>query len=364
MKKSAFFVIIYLESRCFMSKKSKVLIGIVLLVLAAYFGYKCLSLIYYHRFDYDYNVVDDLEIEDTIRLNYHKELEDGEEYLNFENIKIRNDFKDFVYLDEISSDKDKKYAIYDENGEVKASFWIGIIDSYVSMLKGEIEVYAYNRRGISLDGIEEFLDSKGISNDIHLLKYLEEHQDDKNNIFTSVKEMKGRYVLNNLIEMMFPVMDDITLINGTYAGYMFDLKVGGKQVCILDDDKCFVFTFIGEDYLSDEYIYELLDTIVIESVRENKNIFTRTYKVIEKIENNSLVYDSFRVKQYQGEEAIVDIKKELAKDIEIGKNYEFTFDRNNSEIDDNIKSIFENAELISVIETDKVGLEQVQDKIK
>ena len=86
--------------------------------------------------------------------------------------------------------------------------------------------------------------------------------------------------------------------------------------------------------------------------------------LLEKIENNSLVYDSFRVKQYQGEEAIVDIKKELAKDIEIGKNYEFTFDRNNSEIDDNIKSIFENAELISVIETDKVGLEQVQDKIK
>lgn len=348
-----------------MDKKSKILISIgILVVIGGYFLYKIGSLVYYHRFDYDYNVVSDLEIEDTIRLNYYEELEDGEEYLSFENVKIRNDFKDFIYLDEISGDKDLKYAIYDDNGEVKASFWIGVVDSYVSMLKSEIEVYAYNRRGINTKGIDEFLDSKGISNDIHLLKYLTEHQDDKNNIFTSVKEMKGRYVLNNLIEMMFPSMEDITLINGVYAGYMLELKAGVREVCILDNDKCFVFTFIGEDYFSEEYIYELLDTIVIESVRDNKNIFTRTYNVIEKVENNSVIYDSFRVKQYQGEEAIVDIKKEFGKDIEIGKNYEFTFDNNAGEIEDNIKSIFENAEIISVIETDKAGLDQVQDKIK
>ena len=308
--------------------------------------------------------INDLEIEDTISLNYYKELIDGEEYLSFENIKIRNDFKDFEYREDISGDNDFKYVIYDDNGEVKASFLVGIVDSYVSMLKSDIEIYANNRRGINTKGIEEFLDSNGISNDIHLLKYLEEHQDDKNNIFTSVREMKVRYILNNLIEMMFPAMEDITLINGTYAGYMFDLEVGGKQVCILDNDKCVVFTFIGEYYFSDEYIYELLDTIVIESVRDDKEVFTRTYKVIEKIENNSIVYDSFRIKLFQGEEVVVDIKKEFGKDIEIGKNYEFTFEKSSNKIDDNIKSIFDSAELVSVIETDKVGLEQVQDSIK
>ena len=80
-----------------MSKKSKILIGIgILVIIGGYFLYKLGNLIYYHRFDYDYNVVSDLEIEDTIKLNYHNELEVGEEYLSFENIKIRNDFKDFV----------------------------------------------------------------------------------------------------------------------------------------------------------------------------------------------------------------------------------------------------------------------------
>ena len=349
-----------------MKKKRNVLIGIgVLVVLIGYFCYKGFNLIYYHRFDYDYNVVSDLEIEDTINLNYYKPLESGEEYLSFENIKIRNDFKDFVYKDEISTDKDVKYAIYDDNGEVKASFWVGVVDSYVSMLKSEIEVYAYNRKGISTKGIDKFLDSKGISNDIHLLMYLEEHQEDKNNIFTSVKEIKGRYVLNNLIEMMFPTMDDITLINGTYAGYIFELSGDGKQACILDNDKCYVFTFIGEDYFSDEYIYELLDTIVIESIADDEDRFIRTYNIVDVIENNSLEYNSFKVKVFQGEEAIVDIKKELSKDIVIGKNYEFTFRKDKSiSIDDNIKTIFKSCELISVIETDKIGLEQIQDKIR
>ena len=53
-----------------MKKKRNVLIGIgVLVVLIGYFCYKGFNLIYYHRFDYDYNVVSDLEIEDTINLN-------------------------------------------------------------------------------------------------------------------------------------------------------------------------------------------------------------------------------------------------------------------------------------------------------
>ena len=348
-----------------MSKKSKALISIgILVVIGGYFLYKIGSLVYYHRFDYDYNVVSDLEIEDTIRLNYHRELEDGEEYLSFENIKIRNDFKDFSYLDEISDDKALKYAIYDDSGEVKASFWIGIVESYVFMLKSEIEVYAYNRRGINTKGIDEFLDSKGISNDVHLLKYLSEHQDDRNNIFTSVKEMKGRYVLNNLVELMLPAIEDITLINGTYAGYMLELKAGVREVCILYYDKCYVFTFIGEEYFNDDYIYELLDTLVIESVKDYQGTFTRTYNIIERIENNSLEYDSFKIKQYQGEESIVNVKKNFGEDISVGKNYEFTFDNASDDIEDNIKSIFDECELISVVETNKVGLEQVQESIK
>jgi len=347
-------------------KKNKVLIVVgILVILIGYFGYKMFNLVYYHSFDYEYDNIDDLEIERNIKLNYHKELEKGEEYLEFKNIKIRNDFKDFEYKEEISNEDVLKYVLYDKDNGVEASFWLGVTDTYVEMLKSDIDIYAYNRKGIEINSIKDFLKDKGISNDIHLFKYLVEHKNDKINIFTSVKEMKGRYALNSLMDIMLPEIEEITLINGTYAGYILEADNDVREVHILYYDKSYVFTFIGDDYFSDEYIYELLDTLVIESVKDYGGTFTRTYSIVEEIDNNSIKYDSFRVRQFQVEEVVVDIKKELARDIELGKTYEFTFKKDiDSKIEDNIKSIFNGCELISVIETDKIGLEQVQDQIK
>ena len=288
-----------------------------------------------------------------------------QEYLEFKDIKIRNDFKNFEYKEEISTDDTLKYVLYDKDGELEVAFFIGVMDTYVEMLKSDIDIYSYNRKSIEMDGIKDFLKDKGISNDIDLFKYLVEHKNDNINIFTSVKEMKGRYALNSLIGLMFPKIEEITLIDGTYAGYVLNLDNDIREVHILYYDKSYVFTFIGDDYFSDEYIYELLDTLVMESINDDEDRFTRTYNVVDVVENNSLEYDSFKVKQFQGEEAVVNIKKELAKDIKIGNNYEFTFKKNiGSNIEDNIKSIFKGCELISVIETDKIGLEQVQDQLK
>ena len=55
--------------------------------------------------------------------------------------------------------------------------------------------------------------------------------------------------------------------------------------------------------------------------------------------------------------------KGLASSVEVNKNYEFTFKYTNKKIEDNIKSIFENAMLEEINKTDKTGLEQVQDEI-
>jgi len=136
-------------------------------------------------------------------------------------------------------------------------------------------------------------------------------------------------------------------------------------------DKRYIFTFIGDDYFNDEYIYDFLGTFIIESstdesgkvVFTDDDTFTRTYNIIDIIENNSLEYDSFEIKQYQNEKSyIVDVKKDLAKNIEKNKNYEFTFKINKDVIiEDEIKAIFDNYEIVDVVETDKVGLEQTQE---
>ena len=99
-------------------------------------------------------------------------------------------------------------------------------------------------------------------------------------------------------------------------------------------------------------------------INNQKNNFTRTYEVLNIEESNDENYLYLTIRQFQQEEVeTVKVLKNLANSIEINKNYEFTFKKANLNIEDSIKSIFENAELISIKETDKTGLEQIQEKV-
>ena len=354
-----------------MKRKNLIIIGVVLFLVIFYFGYKSFNLLVMYNLEY-YGVFD----KGAKFLNYHKNLEEGQEYLEFKNIKIRNDFSDFLFLDEYSTDDSYIYKLTDENGNQKAAFLIGVDSTFLEYLKSGIDVFSdvgIKIRKRDLENLDEFLKENGIDNDVELFRYMMEYKDD-NNIFTSTKEMRVECIFNYLMSLMLPGNSGMTLIDGNYVGYIFHLNNGAKEVNILYYNKRYVFTFLGEGYFSDEDIYELLDTLVIESSlgedgrvdlsKYESSIFIRTYNIVERIDNNSLEYNSFKIKEFQGKEEIIDIKKDLSSNIEIGKNYEFTFKKsNNKDIEDNIKSIFENSELISVIETDKVGLEQVQDKI-
>lgn len=91
--------------------------------------------------------------------------------------------------------------------------------------------------------------------------------------------------------------------------------------------------------------------------------FVRTYKVlnIEESNDEELVYLTLR--SFQEEEVeTVKVKKELVKDVKEDHTYEFKFNYiEDKKIEDNIKSIFENSELVKVLETTKEGLDQRND---
>ena len=92
--------------------------------------------------------------------------------------------------------------------------------------------------------------------------------------------------------------------------------------------------------------------------------FTKTYEVLNVTWSNSDEFIYLTLRQFQFEEVeTVKVKKSLNYDIAVGKNYEFTFEYTIEDIDDNIKSIFNNTNLVSIIETNKTGLDQVQDPI-
>ena len=88
--------------------------------------------------------------------------------------------------------------------------------------------------------------------------------------------------------------------------------------------------------------------------------FTRTYKVINIMDDDDYNYINVTLKQFQSESVLARIKRNNL--IKEGNNYEFTFITYEI-FDDNIDNIFKYSELIDIKETNKLGLDQIQEKI-
>ena len=98
----------------------------------------------------------------------------------------------------------------------------------------------------------------------------------------------------------------------------------------------------------------------------NKNLigkeFTRTYNIRHTDVSNDYNYMYITIREFQEEEIeTVKVKKELFDNATIGDNYEITFKIISNDIENDIKSIFKNSEIIKAYKTDKTGLEQTQE---
>lgn len=95
----------------------------------------------------------------------------------------------------------------------------------------------------------------------------------------------------------------------------------------------------------------------------NESTFTKTYNIesISSGEEENIYYVTLSLFQSYKDIALIKTSQKL----EVGKNYEFTFKNSNYNInEDKISSIFENAELIKIEKTEKLGLDQIQDSVK
>lgn len=93
---------------------------------------------------------------------------------------------------------------------------------------------------------------------------------------------------------------------------------------------------------------------------DNDCYFTRTYHILNIAADNDEDFINVTLKQFQGNTAIVKINK--TNNIQAGNSYEFVF-KTYETFEDNINNIFENSTLIEIKETNKHGLEQINDKI-
>ena len=97
--------------------------------------------------------------------------------------------------------------------------------------------------------------------------------------------------------------------------------------------------------------------------KEEKREYVKTYNVIERLDitDETGIYNYYIIKQFQDNEPVL-IKVSNNYKLEKNKNYEFVLYGVKK---DNIKythnEIFDNFEIKNIIETDKIGVEQIQE---
>ena len=238
-----------------MKKRYLVLIGILVVLILGYIGFKSVCLYYYNpkqinKEDFE-KLKNGLVFKEDVVIKTNKDVTD---YLVKDNIKIRNDFKDFTL-------KENWYVLNDS----KVAFAInGPTETYLDYLKAEdVNVYNASLKNTKVDDRNQFLKSNNIENDIDFFKYMNKQEFPVFNILTPVNKMQSIYSVYLMFNIMIPSINYINEIKGDYEGYILNLD-NIKEVSILKDNKRYIFTFVGNDYFTVDYIKELLNTIVIE----------------------------------------------------------------------------------------------------
>lgn len=145
----------------------------------------------------------------------------------------------------------------------------------------------------------------------------------------------------------------VALIFGT-GGFFLGKALTPKE-------KCEVVELKNDDTKEDE-----------PKINDNQNkkdlighTFTRTYNINHIAPSNDFDYIYITIREFQNEEIeTVKVKRSLFEDALVNDNWEITFKITNNSIEDNLKSIFSNTEVIEAKKTDKTGLEQVSDPIE
>ncbi len=155
--------------------KKKILIPILIVILILlYFGYKEFNLLYYDIdnitiFDYE-TFVNNFKIKDTLTIE-HKEI-DSNDYLQYKNIKIKNDFKNFEKIDSTLDSSNISSEKFILKNDTTAAFWMSITDTYVYLLKSDKTLFGTEDKRITNTNLTDVLNKYNIDSDIDLFNFL------------------------------------------------------------------------------------------------------------------------------------------------------------------------------------------------
>ena len=136
--------------------------------------------------------------------------------------------------------------------------------------------------------------------------------------------------------------------NGTLY-YNNDYKIVN---CNLDDNKNL---YVGTNEMS-------VDNLCVKN--DEGLSFRRTYQVLNITDSDTEEYWHLTLKEYQVDDVVtVKVKKEINPNLKEKRSYVFEFAYNGTCITDELKWILENAEIVSIKQTDKVGMDAIRDEV-
>ena len=181
----------------------------------------------------------------TIEIN-HK---DTDKYLQYKNVKIRNDFTDY----EEDMRHDEFYMIKNVDGNEMFSIQINDM----------LDFFKVNSQ-VNEKDFNEILSNNHINNSIDLLYYSLDKKDEKINIFSSYKNIKRAMIVKSVLEYYFDlntnVNYDIYLFSGEYRG-IIKINDKGAKIELIDKNISYVMNIKTNKGL--DYILDLISTIVI-----------------------------------------------------------------------------------------------------
>lgn len=251
-----------------------ILVSFLACFVLIFFVYKSTLLYFYSLPKYSVKKLEDivsgLKVKDSIFI-YKKTIPESE-YIIIDSIKIENVFSEFDKLERLNDNYPHQFVLRDNMGKTVGAITISdssltgnLIDIFVSdslIFMRKFDGYSIDVGQFNNADRKDFLLQNDINNDADFIKYISENCYVKNNIFTSPKKMKENYAINLFASVAVPKVNNITLIEGDYVGYIYNHD-RYRGVNILRGNKTYYFTFMGENFISDEYIISLLSTLDI-----------------------------------------------------------------------------------------------------
>lgn len=191
---------------------------------------------------------------------------DNNEYLVYENLKIKNIYKDYKINESSNIDNLIIYEKYDSSNTKTDTLQIYISEeSYIDWFSTDDKNFYIS---IEEDGkqlpleaeINDYLEKNKITDDESLFKLLSNTRNYTPNIFTSTSKIKDHYGTHLMASITMPAIDKFIELNGDYDGYILIIN-NIKEVHIIKDGKTYSLTFTNK---TEEEILDLISTIVIE----------------------------------------------------------------------------------------------------